>query len=181
QTLTYPIDSLDTQPAIPKEAVNIPPGRPSGPNARLQWAIYGNIRYPRTALTSGTGGKVLVYGVVDTTGKFLVDSAALFTQLAVPQSTPDENFAGPAFDYEGVVDNLSDEDSSLSVDKFPNNWSPAQKDLVREAIRVADNLPRFKPGTKAGAPVNAFYSVPVVFKYQGVGKKRPKRKKRKQG
>ncbi|MBR8537180.1 energy transducer TonB [Carboxylicivirga sediminis] len=38
--------------------------------------------------------------------------------------------------------------------------------LEREAIRVVQSLPKWKPGKQRGRPVKVSYSVPVVFKLQ---------------
>ena len=83
QSKAYIPDSLSTLPAIPREAVDITAGLPSGPDARLAHAIYRKIRFPRTALATRTGGKVLVYGIVDTNGVFTADSAGLFLEQSV--------------------------------------------------------------------------------------------------
>jgi protein TonB len=34
----------------------------------------------------------------------------------------------------------------------------------QEAIRVVKSMPRWKPAKQNGAPVNAYYAVPVIFK-----------------
>ena len=42
------------------------------------------------------------------------------------------------------------------------------RDLDREAIRVCKSLPKFTPGKMNGQAVNAWYTLPVNFKLQGV-------------
>lgn len=183
QQTVFPLDSLTTRPAIPRSAVTIPPGKPSGPNARLQAAIYGNILYPRTALTSGTSGKVVVFGVIDTLGAFLADSAVLYDERATLVLGTEANGIVKGSFRLGKVDSLMCQDGRLLVQVYPRKWSKAQEDLVQEAVRVANNLPAFKAGTRDGQKVNVGYSFPVVFRNLGMlngpGKKRKRKNKRK--
>ncbi len=38
--------------------------------------------------------------------------------------------------------------------------------LDEEAVRVIKSMPKWKPGTQKGQPVNVRYTLPVVFKLQ---------------
>ncbi|MGL5547634.1 MAG: energy transducer TonB, partial [Tannerellaceae bacterium] len=42
--------------------------------------------------------------------------------------------------------------------------------LDNEAIRVVSSMPKWKPGSQRGVPVNVKYTVPVQFKLQGDAK-----------
>ena len=42
------------------------------------------------------------------------------------------------------------------------------RDLDREAVRVCKSLPKFTPGKMNGQAVNVWYTLPVIFKLQGV-------------
>jgi hypothetical protein len=150
QEIVYPADSLTTIAAIPRDAVKIPRGKASGPNARLQYAIYRDIRYPKSALTGGTSGKIIVYGVVESTGYFRIDSASLFQEQGLV-----------------VIVEISVVKKKIKVDDFPKKWSVAQRDLVREALRISSELPNFKPATIDGRPVASRMELPVEFKNLG--------------
>ncbi|MEO0733611.1 MAG: hypothetical protein AAFZ52_12315 [Bacteroidota bacterium] len=159
QEVIYPPDSLTTQAAIPRDAVYIPPGRKSGPSARLAYATYGNIRFPRSAMVKHTQGKVLVYGVISEEGAFVVDSAAFFR-------LPDARRAKKEM-HLGTVSKFGSKKGKMILLDKPKKWSGSQKDLVMEAIRVANALPTFKPGTIDGRPVASYFTLPVVFKHEG--------------
>lgn len=45
---------------------------------------------------------------------------------------------------------------------------PRDPDLDKEAVRVVKTLPNFIPGKMNGQPVNVWYTLPVMFKLQGV-------------
>lgn len=165
QMLAYPPDSLTTIPTIPREAVNIKEGRPSGPDARLANAIYSNIRFPRTALTTRTGGNILVYGVVDTTGVFQVDSAGLFQEQSTLVIGDSTGVVKTQQNLLGHVKEFTLKKKTWLIADAPKKWSQAQKDLVLEAVRVTRTLPHFKPGTIRGRPVAAYVNIPVVFKH----------------
>lgn len=143
QEVIYSPDSLTTKPAIPRSVVAIPPGKPSGPNARLQMAIYRNIRYPRTALASGASGKIIIFGVIDTLGVFSIDSAVLYEEQATIVLGGEKNRVNSTAVLQGKVDSFFREDGELRATQYPKPWSKAQEELVQEAIRVADGLPAF--------------------------------------
>ncbi len=165
QEIVYPLDSLSTKPAIPRNAVKIPKGRASGPSARLAFAVYDNIRFPRTALTNRVGGKIIVYGIVDTSGLFQIDSAVLFREQAV-MVIGDEAAKVETQDVSlGVVKEFILKKKKWRVLDAPKKWSVAEKDIVSEAIRVTQNLPKFKPGTINGRKVLSYFEVPVVFRH----------------
>lgn len=165
QETVYPPDSLTTKPAIPRDAVKIPTGRPSGPSARLGYAVYKNIRFPRTALSTRTGGKVIVYGVIDASGVFVRDSAGLFEERAV-MVIGDESAKVETQDVcIGYVKDFTLKKKKWSVADAPKKWSKAQKDIVLEAIRVTGELPTFKPGTLRGQKVASYIEIPVVFRH----------------
>lgn len=165
QEITYPPDSLSTKPAIPRNAVKIPKGRASGPSARLAFAIYNNIRFPRTALTNRVGGKIIVYGIVDTSGVFQMDSAGLFREQAV-MVIGDEAAKVETQDVSlGFVKEFLLKKKKWRVLDAPRKWSVAEKDIVSEAIRVTQALPLFKPGTIDGRKVASYVEIPVAFRY----------------
>jgi len=45
---------------------------------------------------------------------------------------------------------------------------PRDPDLDKEAVRVVKTLPNFIPGKMNGQPVNVWYTLPIVFKLQGI-------------
>ena len=167
QEIVYPADSLTTIAAIPRDAVKIPRGKASGPNARLQYAIYRDIRYPKSALTGGTSGKIIVYGVVESTGYFRIDSASLFQEqglVVIVDTTAQFVIDDVSL---GSVNEISVVKKKIKVDDFPKKWSVAQRDLVREALRISSALPNFKPATIDGRPVASRMELPVEFKNLG--------------
>lgn len=165
QVTTYPPDSLTTLPVIPRDAVKIPVGRATGPDARLAHSIYRNIRFPRTALTNRVGGKVLVYGVVDTAGVFQIDSAGLFQEQSVVVIGESPTAVKTQDILLGHVKEFTLKKKKWLVADAPKKWSKAQKDLVIEALRVARELPKFKPGTIRGRKVASYVDFPVVFRH----------------
>jgi len=161
----YPPDSLTTAPAIPPGAVMIPAGLPSGPEARMRHAIYYSVRFPRSAMTTRTGGKIVVYGVVDTVGLFRADSAAFYRQQV---ATGGDERLGRTMKPDvklGTVSVISWNGARAQVGDFSQQWTAPQRALVVEAIRVACSLPAFRPATIRGRKVNAFLEVPVVFRH----------------
>lgn len=163
----YLPDSLTTTAAIPRGAVKIPPGRPSGPSARLQYALYANVRFPRTALTSNTSGKIIVHGVVEASGLFRIDSASLMKEQAAIVMQDSEASLVKEDILLGRVRDFAPNKKSVKVMDFPKKWTVAQEDLVVEALRLCYALPQFKPGTLAGEKVASYLDLPVVFKHKG--------------
>lgn len=166
QEAAYPLDSLTTKPAIPRSAVKIPKGSASGPTARLAHAVYKTIRFPRTAMSTRTGGKVLVYGIVDTSGVFKMDSAGLFKEQAVMVISDESAKVETQEVSLGYVKEFVLKKKKWKVADAPKKWSEAQKDIVLEAIRVTNELPHFKPGTIRGKKVPTYFEIPVVFRHQ---------------
>lgn len=165
QEIVYPPDSLSTKPAIPRNAVKIPKGRASGPSARLAFAVYNNIRFPRTALTNRVGGKVIVYGIVDTSGVFLMDSAGFFQEQAVMVIGDDAAKVETQDVALGFVKEFLLKKKKWRILDAPKKWSVAEKDIVSEAVRVTRDLPLFKPGTIDGRQVASYVEIPVVFRH----------------
>ncbi len=165
QTVVYPPDSLTTKPAIPAAAVKIPKGRPSGPSARLAHAVYKNIRFPRTAMTNRVGGKIIVYGIVDTSGVFVMDSATLYREQAVMMIDDDGAKVETQDVSLGSAKSFILKKKQWRVLDAPKKWSLSEKDLVSEAVRVTKDLPTFKPGTIKGEKVASYIEVPVVFRH----------------
>ena len=58
-------------------------------------------------------------------------------------------------------------DGSIGEVKIINKLDP---DLDKEAIRVVKLLPKFIPGTINGEPANVWYTMPITFKLQSLGK-----------
>lgn len=55
-------------------------------------------------------------------------------------------------DYDGSISNVT--------------TSGADKILQKEAVRIVNLLPKFKPGMQKGKPVKVRYSFPITFKLQ---------------
>jgi hypothetical protein len=165
QEIVYPQDSLSTQPTIPTDAVKIPEGGASGPSARLSHAIYNNIRFPRRAMNNGVGGKVIVYGIVDASGVFTIDSAGLFREQAVVVINEGQSRVESQDVPLGFVKAFVLKKKKWRIADAPRKWSLSEKDIVLEAVRVTKNLPPFNPGTKDGKEVAAYLEIPVVFRH----------------
>ncbi len=58
-------------------------------------------------------------------------------------------------------------DGSLTEVAQANNSNPLHPDLVAEAIRVVQSMPKWKPAVKEGKVLNAEYTLPIKFKLDG--------------
>ena len=63
-----------------------------------------------------------------------------------------------------VVKFVVKEDGSLTEFKHANTDKPLHPDLVAEAIRVVQSMPKWKPGLKDGKVVRVEYGLPIKFK-----------------
>ena len=62
-----------------------------------------------------------------------------------------------------IVSFIVEKDGSLSNIAIKKGVNPAQD---KEAIRVVQALPKFKPGRQQGVPVRVRYVIPIMFKLE---------------
>lgn len=62
-----------------------------------------------------------------------------------------------------IVEMIINKEGNITVPKVTRPVHPL---LDAEAIRVIGSMPKWKPGTQKGQPVNVKYSVPIMFRLQ---------------
>ena len=62
-----------------------------------------------------------------------------------------------------IVQFVVNKDGSISNAKIVRSVDP---DLDKEALRVINSMPQWKPGMQKGEPVSVKYTVPIVFRNQ---------------
>ena len=68
--------------------------------------------------------------------------------------------SGPNYDLYEIV---TVEDGSIFGAKVVRSVDP---DLDKEALRVINSMPKWKPGMQKGEPVSVKFTVPIVFRNQ---------------
>lgn len=69
-----------------------------------------------------------------------------------------------------LIQFIVSETGEVSNAKVVKGVSPA---LDAEALRVVSMLPKFKPGTQNGVPVQVFFNLPITFKLSGKNEDKP--------
>lgn len=62
-----------------------------------------------------------------------------------------------------IVQFVVNKDGSISGAKVVRSVDP---DLDKEALRVINSMPKWKPGMQKGEPVSVKFTVPIVFRNQ---------------
>lgn len=70
-----------------------------------------------------------------------------------------------------IVKFMVNEDGSLTEVQQVNKDKPLHPDLVKEAIRVVNTMPKWKPAVKDGKVVKAQFTLPIKFKLDDGGHK----------
>ncbi|MCL2072345.1 MAG: energy transducer TonB [Marinilabiliaceae bacterium] len=103
-----------------------------------------------------------IFTIVEESPEFPGGEAALLRYLAqntkYPPIAQENNITGKVT-VQFVVEPTGDV-SNVKV------LRPVDPSLDREAIRVVQSLPRFKPGKQRNRPVRVYYTVPIVFTLQ---------------
>lgn len=64
-----------------------------------------------------------------------------------------------------IVQFVVNKDGSISNAKIVRSVDP---DLDKEALRVINSMPQWKPGMQKGEPVSVKFTVPIVFRNQQI-------------
>ena len=102
-----------------------------------------------------------VYGNVEVQPEFPGGMAAMMkymkTNISYPPKALEEKAQGKAF-VRFIVE------KSGAVSNAEILRSTGNIDLDKEALRVINNMPNWRPGMQLGEPVRAFYVLPVTFR-----------------
>lgn len=82
----------------------------------------------------------------------------LSSQYQVPTKAIESKIQGRV-----IVQFVVNKDGSISNAKVVRSVDP---DLDKEALRVINSMPQWKPGMQKGEPVSVKYTVPIVFRNQ---------------
>ena len=118
------------------------PEFPGGMEA-LMGFMRDNLQYPPLAEEMGVQGRVMVQFVIDKTGK--VSQARCIRGVPAPSAKANATEAEKA-----RIEKMGD----------------AALQINREALRVVEAMPDWKPGKQKGQNVNVRYTIPVTFKLQ---------------
>lgn len=118
------------------------PEFPGGMEA-LMGFMRDNLQYPPLAKEMGVQGRVMVQFVIDKTGK--VSQARCIRGVPAPSAKANATEAEKA-----RIEKMGD----------------AALQINREALRVVEAMPDWKPGKQKGQNVNVRYTIPVTFKLQ---------------
>ena len=122
--------------------VEVMPEFPGGMEA-LMGFMRDNLQYPPLAKEMGVQGRVMVQFVIDKTGK--VSQARCIRGVPAPSAKANATEAEKA-----RIEKMGD----------------AALQINREALRVVEAMPDWKPGKQKGQNVNVRYTIPVTFKLQ---------------
>ena len=111
-----------------------------GGDSALRVFIANNVKYPKEAVEDGIEAMVFVQFVVDKQG-YVKDVKNLRTSI-------------PVYNENG---NLKEYTQVFNRDKG------CYDALEKEAVRVVESIPQWKPGMHKGEPVNVSFTVPIRF------------------
>ncbi len=122
--------------------VEVMPEYPGGMEAMMTF-LRDNLNYPSLAKEMGVQGRVLVQFVIEKTGK--VSQARCIRGVPAPSAK---------------------ENATEAEKERIEKTGEAALQLNREALRVVEAMPDWKPGKQRGQNVNVRYTLPVTFKLQ---------------
>jgi thiol-disulfide isomerase/thioredoxin len=104
--------------------------------------LSANIKYPREAELYGIGGRVII--------KFIVEKDGTITNAEVEKIDIKDHLSLGKFD-------------KYSASEKQSIRFSATNQLVKEALRVVDKMPKWDPAMRRGKPARAKYSLPITF------------------
>lgn len=126
------------------------PEFPGGVNALMNY-LTRNVHYPAIAMENGIEGRYIVRFCVTTKGKI-----ANIEIVGKPE--------GEALSDIIVVGYKNAEDSIATTKRV--NAAKGREALEKEAIRVVEDMPDWKPGMVKGEAVNCLFALPITFRLQ---------------
>lgn len=134
------------------QVCEVMPEFPGGQKALLDYMAQ-NIHYPKFAQKLGVQGLVLISFVVDKEGQISKTEVIKHLQSANSRFAKDQTTADVAPQAQGEEGIDIEEQVALAC-----------ATMEEEAMRVINDMPRWKPGTHHGKPVNVSYTIPINFR-----------------
>lgn len=134
------------------QVCEVMPEFPGGQKALLDY-MSQNIHYPKFAQKLGVQGLVLISFVVDKEGQISKTEVIKHLQSANSRFAKDQTTADVAPQAQGEEGIDIEEQVALAC-----------ATMEEEAMRVINDMPRWKPGTHHGKPVNVRYTIPISFR-----------------
>ena len=136
------------------QVCEVMPEFPGGQKALLDY-MSQNIHYPKFAQKLGVQGLVLISFVVDKEGQISKTEVIKHLQSANSRFAKDQTTADVAPQAQGEEGIDIEEQVALAC-----------ATMEEEAMRVRNDMPRWKPGTHHGKPVNVSYNLPIRFRLE---------------
>ena len=106
----------------------------------------------------------IVYMIVENPAEFPGGGAALMKFLAENTKYPQEAKDSEIQDRVYISFTVEKDGSINDVKGYEHPEKEVHQSLLKEAIRVVESMPRWKPGSQRGKAVRVKYTVPVNFK-----------------
>ena len=147
----------EEQAATDDEVVQVCEVMPEFPGGKIALLDYmsQNIHYPVYAQKLGVQGLVLISFVVDKEGQISKTEVIKHLQSANSRFAKDQTTADVAPQAQGEEGIDIEEQVALAC-----------ATMEEEAMRVINDMPRWKPGTHHGKPVNVSYNLPIRFRLE---------------
>ena len=104
--------------------------------------LSANIKYPKEAERYGIGGRVII--------KFIVEKDGTISNAEVAKIDVKDHLSLSKFD-------------KYSANEKQSMRFSATNQLVKEALRVVDKMPKWDPAMRRGKPARVEYSLPITF------------------
>lgn len=138
------------------------PGKQRGKAVRVRYIVPVMFRLQKPAKPATTSAKGDVYEIVEKNPEFPGGQAALMQFLSKNTKYPAEaQKAGKQGRV--LLQMIIDKEGNITNLKVAQGVDPL---LDAEALRVIGSMPKWKPGTQKGMPVNVRYTIPVMFRVQ---------------
>lgn len=134
------------------QVCEVMPEFPGGQKELLDYMAQ-NIHYPKFAQELGVQGIVIISFVVDKEGQISKTEVIKHLQSANSRFAKDQTTADVAPQTQGEEGIDIEEQVALAC-----------ATMEEEAMRVINDMPRWKPGTHHGKPVNVSYAIPINFR-----------------
>jgi len=134
------------------QVCEVMPEFPNGVQALLDY-MSQNLHYPKFAQELGVQGTIIISFVVDKEGQISKTKVIKHLQSANSRFAKDQTTADVAPQAQGEEGIDIEEQVALAC-----------ATMEEEAMRVINDMPRWKPGTHHDKPVNVSYNIPISFR-----------------
>ena len=146
------------------------PGKQKGQAVNVQFAIPVTFRIPAEKTPKDTPAKTTtqkpvsgkVYDMAQQAPEFPGGENALMAFLSKNVKYPKEAFENK-IEGKVLVEMIIDKEGNTTQARISKGTNPY---LDKEALRVANSMPKWKPGRENGQAVNVKYTFPIQFKLQ---------------